>query len=793
MDNQIHGQVQRYKSKVKWVKDTYGFIVWQEKGIFFHNSQVENRIRLKEGDFVEFGISKDNIGRDIAVDIVKITPDNPRIKPAHNPINSTLLNATRQELYKDLKGICAEILNSMIEVVTEFDKLKVSSAKKSSKSSYNLELLQSLTSRAESELLTIAFFGAFSAGKSFLISGLIGRLDWFSHNHLGKTTDQYVPLIPGSPRSTSSCPLAVEPATQRDMDDQFWVVFEDTQKWERRDPVINVIIQAYVTELPNALSNRKPSDRQRNVDKAKLIVQNSQIPARLYDLPGIGAVGNKYADVVYSFVQQADCLVFVASAEKPIGEEQLELLRYVYEHHKSTQKPVFFALTQIDKHDDFDTASGKLVWQDVLAANNEFLRDYFRIDKRKADEGFIADGFIPVSAGNEAKGTKLLEANHPEGKTFLKNSNMQTFRKNLADYLISTSGPTHLTEIVLEANRALTPLIRDLTEVEEAESMPLADVHNELEAKRVYRDTLMSGQEDLRSELVKLGDTAIDRAFSKSDPDDLWSALRNQLGDKIKNEDVLKEKVIHELEMERANIIRQWISRSDGPATMWDEAWKSLEAKAKTRVGYLITKAKSAETQTKIGRDDVAERISVIPREVEMPQTLKDTIEVATKAWPAVAGLGISGVVASLLGGLSVLGPIGWTAIVTAGITGLFVNWRNSQVREKRRQDMLLDLDKLAHQAISAYKAQAHQVISSYIGILMGVVDDEIKSTNQAIDTLETRLRLPENIDRNNQLATLRGLLRETEKIQKYVENFETAFSKNKVANDSILKNHKTA
>ncbi|RME58326.1 hypothetical protein D6779_06645 [Candidatus Parcubacteria bacterium] len=768
---------QRFRGEVTWFKGTYGFISYEGKDIFFHISQVENNVYPQIGDLVEFGISRNEQDEDIAVEVTVLANEKSDIE--YDSKKPPFLD--NSEIYRELRDACDEILDGMIDVVSGFNKIKKTNRRRRRKSAYNLDFLQSLRARAKSELLTIAFFGAFSAGKSFLISGLINRLDWFSHDYHGRTIDRYVPLIPGSPRSTSSCPLAVEPAADDKMtDDMFFVMFDDTGKWEKREPVHHVIIQSYVTELPNALASRKASDRQRNVVKARLIIQNSGIRARLYDLPGTGSVGNKYAEIVYSFVQQSDCMVFVASAEKTMGEEQLELLRYIYEHHKASHKPVFFVLTQIDKHDDFDTASGKLVWQDVLEANNEFLRDYFRISQRRADEGFIADGFIPVSPAYEAKGTKLKEMGDPSGDEYIRSSNMAELRNRLDDYLISTSGPTHLSEIVLEARRALSPLVKDITETISAESLPLADVQNELEAKRAYRNTLIEGQEALRDELINLGKAAVDRAFSRSDPDDLWALLRERLEHKIKTEDVLKEKVIHELEMERAKVIREWINRpSDGPATMWIEAWSSLEDKSRNRVRDLLSKAKAAEARVKnkhIGRDDVAERVSTIPRELMDAQTLKETIDVASKAWPVVAGLGITGVIASLSGSLSVLGPIGWAAIITAGVAGVFANWRKSQIRNKRRQDMLLDLDKLAHHAIKAYKEQANQVISSYVGVLMGVIDDEIQSTNEAITVLERRLQLPENISRSNRLATLRGLLKETEKISNRIEDFEEIF-----------------
>jgi hypothetical protein len=456
------------------------------------------------------------------------------------------------------------------------------------------------------------------------------------------------------------------------------------------------------------------------------------------------------------------------------------LLRYVYEHHRATQKPVFFVLTQIDKHDDFDTASGQLVWEEVLKANNEFLSEYFRIDQGKPDNAFIGDGFIPVSAAEEAKGIKLLEAENPKGKFHIETSRMTFFREKLSCYLVSTSGPIHLTEMVLETQRALTPLIRELTEQEGAEALPLASVQGELESKKKYRETLFAGQKDLQSELVRMGEVAIARAFSKSDSNDLWSLLKQKLANKILTQDILKEKVIHEIEVEQANIIREWINRPiDGPANMWSDAWTALDRKAQIRTIELLEEAKSAsQVEHKIGKAEVADKIALIDRKQNNVQTTKDTIDVAAKAWPVIGGLGVGGVLYSLLGtGLAALGPIGWAFIATASLTGFFARWRVSQQRDERRQEMITHLDKLSQDAVIAYQNQARQVVATYIGNLAKVIDDEIETATQTIKTLEQRLVTQENINRSSRLSKLRELIKKTAVINGDINLFQSKFS----------------
>lgn len=243
---------------------------------------------------------------------------------------------------------------------------------------YRPEDFDRLIERSNSELLSIAFFGAFSSGKSFLISALCNGVTYGVQRENDRDREHYTSLIPASPRPTSSCPLAVEPLPESEKENRFWVFFADSTDWEEKTPVIPAVIQAYATALPNALMNRFPSaDRTRSVIKARLGIASAPLKARLYDLPGIGSAFETHEQVVRQFVQQADCIVYVAWAVRTLGSDDLSLLRHVYEHHKRTGKPVFFVLTQIDKGMQADSESSGDVWEDVRESNNEFLRKYF--------------------------------------------------------------------------------------------------------------------------------------------------------------------------------------------------------------------------------------------------------------------------------------------------------------------------------------------------------------------------------------------------------------------------------
>jgi CspA family cold shock protein len=295
--------IQRSKGRVKAFDKIKGFgFIYGESGgrdIFVHHTDITNGSTVLEvNEIVEYTLVESPKGLQAkAVErISQTTNNNSNNRQGHHRSVVPPLDRVTQESYQDLKEICTRIIDDTLGVATEFEKL-ITPPQIQKINIYNVDNLQNLSYRAESELLTLAFFGPFSAGKSFLISSLIGRLDWFSHPHMGVITDQYVPLIPGSPRPTSSCPLVIEPASQKDREDQFFIQFEGNTLWERISPVITPIIQAYVTDLPHAIGQRRPADRRRKVLKARLVITDTQISARLYDLPGLGAIGNKFADL----------------------------------------------------------------------------------------------------------------------------------------------------------------------------------------------------------------------------------------------------------------------------------------------------------------------------------------------------------------------------------------------------------------------------------------------------------------------------------------------------------------
>jgi len=504
------------------------------------------------------------------------------------------------------------VMNSIEMITKNFEELLKEVGEESliSRNGYGDKNFRLLQDRAKSELLSIAFFGAFSSGKSFLISGLNQKVDWYERD--GRV--QFAPLLPTSPRHTSNCPVAVEPVVSGRAD-EFAVLFEGSDIWEQKNPAI-AIIQAYVTDLPNAVSQRLTNkDRTRTVRTARIGISSAIMKARLYDLPGFGAIGANYEGVIRNFVQQADCITYVAGAIKPLDEKDLELLRDVYTHHKLTGKPVFFVLTQIDRAWDIDAGSGKIQWEEVRDANNEFLEQNFLVEGR-ADSTFIGEGFIPVSPALEAKGIALSAQSHENSQRYIVDSGMALLRERFDDYLQNTSGPMHLAELASEAQKLLLRLTHDIRQRYLSESTPVAEARNVIIGYKAQRRILIDKKTRVEKELRELGQVAIRRAFAGSDPDDLVAFLKEKLNEKIKMSDVLKEKEIHQIETEKVILVREWMSRSSKSLIpRWVSSWESFYRQTNEIVNHLLEEALTA--QQKAVEENSKEEVDITAAKVE--------------------------------------------------------------------------------------------------------------------------------------------------------------------------------
>lgn len=169
--------------------------------------------------------------------------------------------------------------------------------------------LAALRGRAASALINVAMLGAFSSGRTFLLSGLQGGLEL---RMVGRGP-QYIGLLPSDTRPTTSSPATVEPtvADQADVSRDYGgrgflrVRFSDSQGWEDIGPSQSpATIAAYASVQPDP-TVRRESDWNRQVEEVQILLGNFLLHAKLYDLPGHGSTNPAHEAIVRARMRDA--------------------------------------------------------------------------------------------------------------------------------------------------------------------------------------------------------------------------------------------------------------------------------------------------------------------------------------------------------------------------------------------------------------------------------------------------------------------------------------------------------
>lgn len=273
-----------------------------------------------------------------------------------NTYQFNTLRYTSASIVNDLDALAldyAQLLSGAgINLRNSISELKISELKS--------DPFQQARIRMNSQLINVAVCGEYSSGKSFLISGLLDRIDWYlseETNLEGERSDEYRSFLPSAPEETTSCPMIILGNNLSDTRSHFAVYFEIEEKEDntsqkssentkikktiigpedRSDPYIHEVdiqrtMLAYVTNFKEYRQGRLRQDLGLKVIKAELKVPHMPYPAVFHDLPGIGGATAEYSEVVQDAVRQADCVIYVAGAEKPLSGAELDLLRFVEE------------------------------------------------------------------------------------------------------------------------------------------------------------------------------------------------------------------------------------------------------------------------------------------------------------------------------------------------------------------------------------------------------------------------------------------------------------------------------
>jgi GTP-binding protein EngB required for normal cell division len=184
-------------------------------------------------------------------------------------------------------------------------------------------------------------------------------------------------------------------------------------------------IPEYVTEQRNA----------KNAKQAKMLIvesPNSQLQEGLVlvDTPGIGSLNTEHTAITYAFLPNADAVLFVSDALKPLTTEELDFLKTRILPHCQN---IIFVLTKADTVSDI---------QEIITNNQQKLAQVLNCDPKTIT-------IVPVSS--RAK-LDYLQYQEPED---LEYSNFPQLEQQLWQLVGEQRGQTLLLKAVNELNQAI--------------------------------------------------------------------------------------------------------------------------------------------------------------------------------------------------------------------------------------------------------------------------------------------------------------------------------------------------
>jgi hypothetical protein len=234
--------------------------------------------------------------------------------------------------------------------------------------------------------LRVVVLGQFKRGKSSVVNALLGR-----------------EVLP-----TGVVPLTTVPTFLRTgRPERVAIRFLDG----RTDEVALEVLDAYVTERGNP-GNEKGVERVEVTCPARHLVDGLV----LVDTPGVGSAERDATERAFGFLPRVDAGLVVLSADPPIGELELDLVRRTDE----LTPHLFFAFNKVDLHSEeawreaLDYCRHRLA--DVLDRSPDEL-PFFALSARRALEERAGEGEgSPTGEGVEALGRMLRELGRERGE-----------------------------------------------------------------------------------------------------------------------------------------------------------------------------------------------------------------------------------------------------------------------------------------------------------------------------------------------------------------------------------------
>jgi hypothetical protein len=587
------------------------------------------------------------------------------------------------------------------------------------------QTIRQLQVRASSSLINVAFVGGFSSGKSFLIGGLQNRLDYERVEGRGPNeiaSERYIGLLFSAPRETTACPATIVPVDntgEHDASDRGYLMvrFVDSLEWEgignSQPPAV---VAAYTTQQDDIIINRLTSrHREREVAEVEILLGESSLPAKLYDLPGHGSLRPVHDEISNKAWADADCIVFVTQATQTLGKADDELIGRLHSHHIATEKKIIWVVTGIDRANvRRNLSDDKIAWQETRDTDTDYLKQRYPAPHGQINRFLGADGFIGVSPAWEAYGKWLLrQGREEEGRNYIAASHMSQLRKFLTDLIENDTGRRHIAQVAREARGLMRPRVVFLREMLDTARTPLDELAGE-------RDRLSGRLQELQSAIPGVRNQLNDvrRAYLRefqAQFKGLADFLHSELDEKIREADLIKEREAASIDRRKAELLKEW-QANRGPGRVWREKSDEFVSTAATRVQVVLR-----DTHPVDGLGSAAARVN--PDQLRVPASeryrtsaqdiLGQVSAVVGISTPVLGGLAAA---AGIISGPFLAIPVGVT-LAAALIYGVARRLRvKSNAGDLLRQAWIQSLDEQAKQ----YEAI---LTTAFAGNLTSVID----------------------------------------------------------------------
>ncbi|MFF4496135.1 dynamin family protein [Streptomyces sp. NPDC001546] len=438
--------------------------------------------------------------------------------------------------------------------------------------------MEALRTRVLSSMLNVALLGRQSSGKSFLISGLQGGLEYVPiTDEDGMPSAEFLGVLPSSARPTTACPCTVVPVGDEAPDGdpgraRLRVRFAGGKVEDIGTDLPPAVVSAYGA-VDGDVTNRRREHINLRVESVEVLLSDARLPVKLFDLPGSESPIEEHEAIMREAWAKADCFLYVSHATSALTANELQLIRDLYTHHmqSNANKRVLWVLSGIDLANQRE--AGQAAWKSVLATNNTYLRTHFGAPGGQ----FVGEGFLPVSAAWEAEGD-FKNAQGEDGDTLRRLSGMEALRGHLRHLMESGAGHAHLRQVADEARWLVRRRQRQLADMLDTHLLAVEDLQVQQDS---LRGRITGAERSLDHIRTELGRELQRRIRAARGPFGGLADVLHQHLDPLIDGGNLSAEHANEIDVLQVQLFSRWMTAADGPATLWEGELRAFDASAR--------------------------------------------------------------------------------------------------------------------------------------------------------------------------------------------------------------------